>query len=291
MRNLDITTLRSLIAIADQGGVTRAAQMLNLTQSAVSMQVKRLEDMLGQTLLDRSQRKISLTPTGEQLVSYARRIVGLNDELITRLTDEHYQGELTLGVPHDIIYPHIPQVLKHFAAAMPRVQVHLISSNTAQLHESLTKGQVDLILTTEQETQPGGETLTEQPLLWVGACGSSIWKQRPLPVAFGKECIFKPIALQKLDAAGIDWSLRIDSDDDRPNEIMISADLAIGAMLRNSIPPHLEAIPQSASLPPLAGLKINLYGRTSSDDVTITTLRGLIRQAYGAPNQTTLSVA
>ena len=103
MRNLDMTTLRSFLAVAEHGGVTRAAGALNLTQSAVSMQLKRLEDLLDIQLLDRSNRKIALTGSGEQMLSYARRIVALNDEAVGRLTEELYEGEITLGVPQDIV--------------------------------------------------------------------------------------------------------------------------------------------------------------------------------------------
>ncbi|MEC7965928.1 MAG: LysR family transcriptional regulator, partial [Pseudomonadota bacterium] len=98
MRNLDVTTLRSFVAVAELGGVTRAAGFLNLTQSAVSMQLKRLEELLNLSLIDRSSRSVSLTASGEQLLSYARRMVNLNDEVMSRLTDQAYECEIVLGV-------------------------------------------------------------------------------------------------------------------------------------------------------------------------------------------------
>ena len=140
MRNLDVTTLRSFVAVADAGGVTRAAGFLHLTQSAVSMQLKRLEELLGLELLDRSGRSVALTASGEQLLVYARRMVALNDEVIGRLTDQIYEGEIVLGVPHDIVYPAIPQVLKQFHAAFPRVKVQLVSSYTRSLKEQFARG-------------------------------------------------------------------------------------------------------------------------------------------------------
>ena len=100
MRNLDITTLRSFVAVADTGGVTKAAGLLHLTQSAVSMQLKRLEESLDAPLLDRTGRGIALTAQGEQLLSYARRMLVLNDEVYGKLTSNAYEGEVTLGVPH-----------------------------------------------------------------------------------------------------------------------------------------------------------------------------------------------
>ncbi len=171
VRNLDVTVLRSFVAVADAGGVTRAAGFLNLTQSAVSMQIKRLEDMLGCEVLDRSARKISLTQEGEQLLTYARRILNLNDELFGRLTRATHEGEIVLGVPHDIVYPLIPQVMQRFARDFPKMRIILLSSFTRILHDQFSRGECDILLTTEAELDAGGEELAELPLIWIGAPG------------------------------------------------------------------------------------------------------------------------
>ncbi|WP_120499647.1 LysR family transcriptional regulator [Roseovarius sp. EL26] len=279
MRNLDMTTLRSFLTVADHGGVTRAATVLNLTQSAVSMQLKRLEELLDVALLDRSNRTIALTAAGEQLLGYARKIIQLNDELVGRLTDDQYEGELTLGVPHDIVYPMIPRVLKMFNSVFPRVKVILRSSSTIKLHEGLTKGEVDLILTTEETPRQGGETLAEIPLRWAGAVDGQIWKQRPLRVAFCSVCIFRPIALRKLNEAGIEWELALEADEDRSVEALISADLAVGALLESSIPPHQMAISHGGALPDLGIQQVNMY-HGASRDLAQEQLADMLRQAY-----------
>lgn len=281
MRNLDITTLRSLVAVTDHGGVTRAASALNLTQSAVSMQIKRLEELLGLTLMDRSSRQVSLTGSGEQLVGYARRILALNDEVVGRLTEDLFEGELGLGVPHDIVYPVVPRVLKLFNLTFPRVRVQLRSSSTVTLHEALRKGELDLILTTEEGVGAGGQTLTEMPLRWSGAQGGLSWKRRPLRLAFCRQCIFRPIALRELEAAGIEWEMAVESEDDRAVEALVSADLAVGALLEDSIPPHQEAINSAGALPDLGVQKINLYTRARHDTV-LDALAGMLRQEFGA---------
>ncbi|UYV36945.1 LysR family transcriptional regulator [Rhodobacteraceae bacterium D3-12] len=279
MRNLDLTTLRSFVAVADHGGVTRAAGMLNLTQSAVSMQLKRLEELLDVGLLDRSNRKIALTASGEQLLTYARRMVSLNDEVVGRLTDDLFEGEVVLGVPHDVVYPVIPRVLKTFNTAFPRVKVQLISSSTVNLHEKLSRGEVDLILATEESVHSGGETLTDMPLRWVGAVDGQEWRKRPLRLAFCRFCIFRPIVIRKLDEAGISWELAVESDEDRAVEALISADLAVGALMEDSIPPHLEAISSAGALPNLGHQQINMYGNTGRDEV-MGRLAELLRQGY-----------
>ena len=281
MRNLDVTTLRSFVAVAESGGVTRAAGFLHLTQSAVSMQMKRLEELLGLELLDRSGRTIALTASGEQLLVYARRMVALNDEVITRLTDQAYEGQITLGVPHDIVYPVIPQVLRQFNAAFPRVKVHLVTSYTRRLFEDFSKGSFDLILTTETELGVGGETLCTKPLCWIGAPSGSAWRQRPLRLAFGRQCTFRPRVIERLDEAEIDWDVVVETDSDRTIEATVSADLAVHTMIEGTEPPHLERIDHNNNLPELPAQQVNLYGAGGAKNVVHDSLADLLRRAFG----------
>lgn len=280
MRNLDITTLRSFVAVADHGGVTRAAGFLHLTQSAVSMQLKRLEELLGLALLDRSGRTIALTASGEQLLAYARRMVALNDEVIGRLTDQAYEGELVLGVPHDILYPAVPQVLQRFSAAYPRMKVQLISSNTTALKAQFSRGECDLILTTESTETEASETLAVRPLCWTGAQGGAAWRSRPLKVAFGRNCVFRPRAVAALDRAGIDWDMVLDTDSDRSIEATVSADLAVNVMIEGTEPPHLETISHGGSLPELPAQRINLYCGSATGGEPLEQLAVLVREAF-----------
>ncbi|NJM83555.1 MAG: LysR family transcriptional regulator, partial [Tabrizicola sp.] len=258
-RNLDMTTLRSFVAVADAGGVTRASGFLNLTQSAVSMQIKRLEDMLGVELLDRRGRKLGLTAAGEQLLGYARRMLALNDEAFQRLTTDAHEGEIVLGVPHDIVYPVIPQVLQMFAREYPRMKVTLLSSFTEVLKEQFARGDCDVILTTEDEGGPDGEMLAELPLVWFGAKEGVAWKARPLKLAFEPVCGFRRKAMAALDAAALSWVMAVDSTSTRTIEATVAADLAVNAMLAGSEPPYLEPVSHGGSLPDLGWMKINLY--------------------------------
>jgi DNA-binding transcriptional LysR family regulator len=283
MRNLDITTLRSFVAVADAGGVTRAAGFLHLTQSAVSMQLKRLEELLGLDLLDRSGRTIALTPSGEQLLTYARRMVALNDELITRLTDQAFEGEITLGVPHDIVYPAIPLVLKQLHAAYPRVRVHLEASHTRVLKDKFSKGACDVILTTESGPDAGAETLAVKDLMWVGAPAGTAWRQQdPLRLAFGRLCVFRTVVADALDAAGTPWEISVETDSDRTIEAAVAADLAVHAMIDGTEPPYLEQIDHGGALPDLPRQQINLYGGQNPAGEVQDSLARLLRNAFGA---------
>ena len=258
-RNMDMTALRSFVAVSDAGGVTKAAGFLHVTQSAVSMQLKRLEESLNVQLLDRSARQIGLTVHGEQLLGYARRMLDLNDEVYARLTHQAFEGELTLGVPHDIVYPAVPKVLQRFNAAYPRVRVHLVSSFTRNLHNLFGHGECDIILTTEDFCEAGGETLTEIPLVWIGAPDGTAWKSRPLRLAFEHNCIFRIGVQEALDRAGIPWEMAVESDSSRTIEASVSADLAVHTVLQGMGAPYLEPVRHGGALPELTSKKINLY--------------------------------
>ena len=278
-RNLDLTALRSFVTVADAGGVTRAAGLLNLTQSAVSMQLKRLEESLDVPLLDRSSRQIAVTPQGEQLLSYARRMLTLNDEALQKMTSQDFEGEVSLGVPHDIIYPYIPPVLRRFAADFPRMQIKLVSAPTRKLIEIFARGEVDVIITTEEQPGEGGEALVTLPLVWVGATGGTAYRQRPLPVAFCKSCNFRSGVLRRMDQVGFDWNMVVESELDNAVDAVVSADLAVHAVIKGFSSAQTEPVPRDSELPDPGKTQIVLYMQAKDDPVQ-DALHGMIRQSY-----------
>lgn len=280
MRNLDVTALRSFVAIAETGGVTRAAGVLNLTQSAVSMQIKRLEESLDLKLLERSGRQVVLSPSGEQLLTYARKMVSLNDDVVGKLTDKGFEGEVSLGVPHDIVYPVVSKVLQQFRTQFPRVHVNLNASFTRQLQEGLSRGEFDIILTTEEGTMPGGETLSQARLSWTGAENGTVWRQRPLKLGFSRHCMFRPLVQKVLDREGIDWEMATETDSDRTIEATIGADLAICVVIEGTEPPHMVPIQHGGVLPEMPISLINMYGAEQAQSPVVGALAELLRQGY-----------
>ncbi len=280
-RNLDLTALRSFMTVAQTGGVTKAAAQLHLTQSAVSMQLKRLEEALGQPLLARDGRGVRMTAHGEQLLGYGRRILALNDEVWARMADHKFEGEIILGVPADIVYPHIPLVLRLFAQAFPRVKVQLISSNTDRLKKMLMAGKADLILTTEFGMDEGGEALEAAPLVWIGAPDGNAWQEQPLRLAFNKECVFRRAAQAALAKTDMSWEMGVESDSFRTIQASVSADLAITAELAGSVSQHMEPINHNGALPDLPMFNINLYLAHGVQQDLAENLAGYVRNAYG----------
>ena len=279
-RNLDLTALRSFVTVADVGGVTRAAGYLNLTQSAVSMQIKRLEESLGMQLFLRAARKLALSPEGEQLLSYGRRMLALNDEALSRFAATACDGEIRLGVPHDVVYPAIPGILKRMASAYPCLRINLVSSFTLLMKEAFTRGEFDVILTTEENPDPGAEVLGSRPLVWIGAPDGMAWQRRPLRLGFKDTCIFRPHAQTALDEAGIPWQMATGGESEQAVEATVAADLAVTMRMVGNIPVGTVVIEADNQLPPAGQMKLALYRATGRKDEAMDMLMAELRCAY-----------
>ena len=259
-RDIDTALLRAFVAVVETGSVTGAAALLNLTQAAVSQQLKRLEELFGTELFERHHRRLTLRPNGERLLAHAHKLIALNDEVFGAMSAPTYEGEVRLGVPHDIVGPYLPPILRRFDKAWPRVRVSLKCTTTPQLVELLRSGSIDLTLTTEQRCGAGGKTLLEDDLVWAGATNGTAHNRDPLPVSLGDEkCEFRPAVLKALRAAGRDWRPVCEVSSMEPLLASIEADLAIAPLLRTTIPHYLQPVERDRRLPRLPKFLINMY--------------------------------
>ena len=259
-RDIDTALLRAFVAVVETGSVTGAAVLLSLTQAAVSQQLKRLEELFGTELFERHHKRLTLRPNGERLLAHAHKLISLNDEVFSAMSAPAYEGEVRLGVPHDIVGPYLPPILKRFDKAWPRVRVSLKCTTTPQLIELLRKGKIDLTLTTELRCGAGGETLLQDDLVWAGAIDGAARSRDPLPVSLGDEkCEFRPSVLKALSAAGRDWRPVCEVSSMEPLLASIEADLSIAPLLRSTIPHYLQAIDRDRRLPRLPNFLVNLY--------------------------------
>jgi DNA-binding transcriptional LysR family regulator len=258
-RTVDLNLLRALVAVAETGGMTSAARALNLTQAAVSQQIRRLEETFDTQLFSRDNRRPVLTPCGERLVAYAQRMLALNDEVWGMMTSQDFEGEIRLGVPHDIVTPFLPPILKSFNQHWPRVRVMLVCQATHKLIELLGKNEIDLTLTTESHSREPGDLLLPDQLVWVGAKSGEAFRRRPLPVTFGDAtCRFRAPAIKALGDAGLDCHLTCETGDFSPYCATIEADLAVAPMLTLTVPKSLRVLGAAEGLPPLPVFYINL---------------------------------
>jgi DNA-binding transcriptional LysR family regulator len=280
LRNLDLATLRSFVTIAETGSMTRAASRLYMTQSAISMQIKRLESSLDLTLFERTSGGMLVTSAGEQLVNYAKQMLDLNDEVVGRLTAAEFEGELRLGVPDDIIFPRLPEVLKQFARDYPRVKVKLMVELSKKLKAMYAKGELDLIMTTEFDADKGGEVIAEEKLAWVGAKGGSAWRQRPLPLTITRNCAFKDIAFRELKKAGIGWEEVAGLDNVAVVEALNSADFGVSVEMQSTIITGREIVEHKGQLPELPAHKIVIYAPANNQDQLSAAMAECLRAGY-----------
>ena len=290
LRNLDIGTLRTFITVVEMQGVTRAANKLHLTQSAVSMQIKRLEELIGNALLTRSNRGMITTVEGEQLLSYARKLVKLNDEAMGRLLQYDDDGEIRFGVSPDIVEPHVPRLLKQFVQSYPRVSVRLFCKHSAKLLERFRSGKLDVIITTELDTGPACKKLLERDLVWTGASNGRAWQQDPLPLTFTRICMFRKPAIAALDAAGISWVDAVDAGNNFDSgAIACAADLGIRADIRGFKAPGIAEVDDTEGrLPGLPTYFVNLYSterQGTANDKVIQEFSLLIENAFAAERE------
>lgn len=259
-RDVDLSLLRAFIAVAETGGMTVAGRHLNLTQAAVSQQIKRLEEHFGVTLFDRSQRRLQLTASGERLVGYAERMLAANDELWGLMTSPDFEGQVLLGVPHDIVGPFMPSILRSFSKSWPRVEVTLTCENTPELLRGLDKGEIDLTLTTESGPNQDSQLLLADRLVWVGAPGGTAHERTPLPVSLGdEECAFRAAAVRALGSAGRNWRFTTAMSNMEAQLATLEADLSVSPFLSQTVPDRLEILSEAIGLPALPTYFINLY--------------------------------
>lgn len=279
-RNLDIASLRSFVTVIEQGGVTRAAEQLHLTQSAVSMQIKRLEESLGLSLLRKVGRGVAPTSKGEELARYAKRVINENDQLWNALTVPKYEGVLRLGVPHDIVYPNIPKVLRSFDRDFPSVQLTLEDGFTIGLKDDLRRGKLDVVLSTEPIVEKSGEELSALELAWMGAHDGSAWTRSPLPLGNSSRCIFRSHVVEQLERDNIPWETPLETDHEATSVALAASDRSVVVLPKGTYTAHLSEVAHGNALPPLPEFKIGLYLTTGPNADMAKELASYLRAAY-----------
>lgn len=277
--NIDSELLRTFVAIADYGGFTRAAEMINRTQSAVSMQMKRLEeDVLRKPLFNREGRQVSLTAEGQILLGYARRILKLHSEVLTTLREPHMVGTVRIGTPDDYVMRFMQRILVHFAQSYPLVQVEMHCEPSFAL---LQRKDLDLTIVTREPGTEIGQLLRKESLVWAQARDSHLHTQSPLPLAmFNSQCFCRAWACNALDAMGRDYRIAYTSPSLSAIMAAVSAGLAITAQLRSLITSDLAIVGEEEGLPAMPMASIVLLRRDKGRSQVIDTLADAIVDGF-----------
>ncbi|MCA0202063.1 MAG: LysR family transcriptional regulator [Proteobacteria bacterium] len=258
--NLELGLLRTFVTVVDAGSFSVAATRLLRGQPAISLQVKRLEDQLGKTLLQRSPRQISLTPDGETLLQYARRMLSLNDEAIDQMKEPEVSGVVRLGAPEDFATSHLPKVLGAFARSHPRVTIEMTCELTLQVLSRFRKGGLDLALVKrERSSSVKGTSVWREPLVWVAA-DSSVALSGPVPLVVSPSpCLYRKRATDTLSRAGRKWRIAYTCASLAGAHAAVRAGLGVAVLPKEMVPQDLLILDaERSSLPQLADTEMAL---------------------------------
>jgi DNA-binding transcriptional LysR family regulator len=256
---LDSDLLMAFVAVADHRSFTKAAAALNRTQSAVSMQIKRLEGQIDATLFLRTNASVEINAAGEKLLGYARRILALNHEAFDRLREHKVEGFARLGVMEDYGAVIVPPLLARFAAAYPLIRVEMETGLTSGMTKRLGSS-FDLVIAMHPEGQGGGEFLRREQAVWAAGFSHPIEEMEALPVAlYPQGCLFRQWAIAALDAAQRRWRLAFVSHSLSAVEQIAAEGLAVTVVKSGVFPPRLRSLSVSDGMPALPGADIRLH--------------------------------
>jgi len=256
---LDPELLKAFVAVADHRSFTRAAAVLNRTQSAVSMQVKRLEDRLGVTLFQRTKTEVSISPAGEGLLGYARRILSLSDEAVGRVSDHKLEGVVRLGIIEDYGILVVPPLLASFARKYPRILIEMEIGLMESMPERLGHG-CDLVIALHPSGECRGAFVRSEQAVWAAGPNYSTDDSEPLAVAlYPHGCLFRKWATEALDRSGRRWRPAFVSHSRAAMIAIACQGLAVTVMKESTFPPELRRLSESDGMPALPRGEICLH--------------------------------
>lgn len=283
---LELDIMKTFIAISETGNFTTAAEAVFRTPSAVSMQIKKLEETLRVPLFRRDARSVSLTHHGEMLLSYAKRMIALNNEAVSRFVVPEMNGIVKLGAPDDIGELMLPGILKHLSETWPQLAIDVTIESSANLHRAVEDGRLDLTLynfLNAVRADPAEKVMTEH-LVWVGKKHGQAHLKTPLPISvWDSGCIWRTRALEELAKSGIEFRIAYFCGSHMGQTAAIRADIAVAPLARFLIRDDMVELGERDGLPDLGTYDIGLAVRQGASQPA-QAVADYIRSALGDRN-------
>jgi DNA-binding transcriptional LysR family regulator len=284
--DLDIDLLRCFATVAEQGGFTAAGNSLGLTQSAISLKVKRLEDVVGKRVFERTSRKLALTPEGEVLLVYARRLLSLNDEAVRRMIAPPVCGHLRLGVADHFVPQHLAPILARFARIYPDIRLEVEVGRSHELRMACERGQLDLVIGKRRDGETTGTPIWTESLAWITSDDPALagvlqqGRNAPLPLAMlPPGCMFRDRALAALARANIAHEIVYTSASLLGVIAAAEAGLGVTVLGRSTLPGGLR---EAVGLPALGTAEMAIFGDAEGRMALVDPLVGFIRESLAA---------
>ena len=254
--DLQLDWLRAFVSVVDSGSLSAAAPLIHRSQSAVSMQLLKLEDAVGRPVLLRGPRHLELTPTGLELLGYARRLLELHGQTLDALHGTLLSGRVRLGVPDDYAESYLTPVLRSFASRHAGVEIVLDCEQSTALIPKVQRGELDLALVS-RDRPSRGTLLFREPLVWVGAAQYEAWRRDPLPIA-----AYEPGSMARRDALAAlatqrrKYRVVYNSSSLAGQLAAVDSGIAVAALTRCSVPPGMLILQGKHGLPPLPSMEV-----------------------------------
>ena len=259
---LDLSLLRTFVAIVESGGLTSAGRIVGRTQPAISHQAKRLEAAVGRPLFAPDKRRLTLTRDGEVLLDHARSMLRLNDELVASFAAPAIEGHVTLGTPDLYAAYLLPGILGSFSTAYPEVEIELRCQRSIYLLGALKAEQVDLAILTRQPEMKAGKVVRREPLVWVAGPMARPEEEAVLPLAvLPQGSVYRQCALDALGRDKRRWAITSTSDSIAGLQAAVYAGLAVSVLPRCAVAPAMRTLGASEGLPALPAIDLVMVSR------------------------------
>jgi DNA-binding transcriptional LysR family regulator len=284
---LDLDVMRSFVTGIDLGSFAKAADRLGRSTSAVSAQLKKLEEQAGTPLLRKAGRGMALTEAGEVMLGYARRLLELNDEAVSAVRGVQLDGRVRLGMQEDFGESVLPEVLGRFKRAHPKLRVEVHIARNAVLMQSLEAGRLDLALAWETDARTAHRQHVQTlPMRWIGVDANQLPYEpgEPIPlVVLDAPCLMRTAAIHALDRAGLAWRIAFTSASLAGTWAAVKAGLGISVRTPLGVPADLHPMDaKEAALPALPQLGLALYRSEAESTPAVARLAELILQRLAA---------
>ncbi len=274
---IDVDQLRTFIAIAETGSFTKAAEVVNKTQSAVSMQMKRLEERIERPIFVRDGRASKLTEDGQRLLDYARRIVKLNIETLAAFSDAELSGRVRLGVPDDYADRYLPEIMARFSRAYPSVELTVVCEPSIDLLDRIDANELDLAIVTNCEPKRASETFRSERLLWVTSNRHPTHMEERLPLALGRPtCSWRRTAIERLEAIGRPHRILFSSSSAGAVAAAVLSGLAVSVLAESGLRPGMRVLTAADGFPELPACRIGVVRSAHESSALADALAGHI---------------
>jgi DNA-binding transcriptional LysR family regulator len=276
--NLDIDLLRSFAAVADSGSFTAAGELVARTQSAISIQIKRLEEALGQKVFERTSRSLALTTAGETLLGFARRILELNDESVRRIAEPPVTGVMRLGITEYFVPNELPRILSRFAAAYPGVQLEVRMGLSRDMRREMAAGSLDAVIVRLAQREKVAAIWSEAQV-WVAREGFQLERGAAVPLVLLPEpCVLRAHALESMKRLRRPCTVTFTGSSMASVQAAVSAGLGVSIMPRSSMLPGMQVLSRGRDYPDPGRLDVAVLQRTGARKDIVGALERVMRQ-------------